>query len=140
MLEALAEDLRREGRPVRILYARVGERLAPLGAVLPGEIVCLNGAETLGYWGWWRFRWEARGAAGVLITAHREGLLPTLWRCETSAELFEELANELAPVVDASAVFERHGGNVREAFRELYRRCAGQTRDGSADGRVSGAE
>jgi len=124
LLEAFADYLRREGYPVRVLYARVGERLAPLGAVLRGEIVCLNGAEALSYWGWWRFRWAARGAAGILVTAHRAGLLPTLWRCETTAELFEELVNELAAVRDVRQVFERHGGNVREAFRELYWRCA----------------
>ena len=125
LLEEFAVYMRREGYPVRVLYARVGERLALLGAVSSGEIVCLNGAEALSFLGWWRFRWEARGTAGILVTAHRVGLLPRLWLCETSVELFEELVGELAPGVDAKGVFERHGGNVREAFRELYRRCAG---------------
>ncbi|MCX6606403.1 MAG: hypothetical protein NTV52_22820 [Acidobacteria bacterium] len=124
LLEGFAGYLRGEGYVVRVVWARVGERLAPLGTVSPGEIVCLNGAEALSYWGWWRFRWEARGAAGILVTAHREGMLPTLWRCETTAALFEELVGELAPGVDPAGVFERNGGNVREGFRELYRRCA----------------
>ncbi len=40
-------------------------------------------------------------------------------------ELFEELVGELALGVDAAGMFERHGGNVREGFRELYRQCSG---------------
>lgn len=110
LLEAFAGYLRGEGYPVRVVWARVGDRLAPLGAVSAREVVCLNGAEALGWFRWWRFRWEARGAAGILVTANREGMLPTLWRCETTAALFEELVGELAPGVDAGGCWSGTGG------------------------------
>jgi hypothetical protein len=60
------------------------------------------------------------------VTSHRGGLLPTLVRCTTSPELLEGIVGELvrppSPELRRTArvLFDKHGGNVREALSELY--------------------
>jgi hypothetical protein len=99
---------------LRELWATVGER----------DVLLLDGAEQMGRLAWWRFARRARKARGLVITSHRAGLLPTLVECETSAGLLRGIVEDLAPGVAAGgraeALFARHGGNVREALRELY--------------------
>ena len=62
----------------------------------------------------------------MVIAVHREGLLPTLWRCETSPRLLQELLSELGvdgehrPGPPAERLFTEHGGNLREALCALY--------------------
>jgi hypothetical protein len=86
----------------------------------------LDGAEQLGRVGWWSFLRKARRARGLVITSHRAGLLPTLVECETSAPLLREIVECLHPGRPAiDLLFDRHGGNVREALRELYDLHAG---------------
>ena len=72
---------------------------------------------------------RSQAAGGLLITSHRPGLLPTLLECETSPELLEGIVRDLVgPRWTASRseeLFARHGGNVREALREMYDVWAG---------------
>jgi hypothetical protein len=94
-----------------------------------GDLVCLDGAEQLGPMAWARVRWQTRRAAGLIVTTHRPGRLPTLTSCTTNPALLGRIIARLAPdgPADASSaaeLFERHGGNVREALRELYDVCA----------------
>ena len=74
-------------------------------------------------------RW-ARDAGGLLVAAHREGYLPTVWRCETSPELLATLLDELGlagsvPGEQARALYAAHRGNLREVFSALYDLYAG---------------
>ena len=90
------------------------------------SFILFDGAEQLSPWGWWSFLRLFRRAGGLIITSHRAGLLPTLIRCETSSRL---LAGIVADLLRGTALpegvppdwlFRKHGGNLREALRELY--------------------
>ncbi len=93
------------------------------------HVVLVDGAEQLGRWAWWRFQRRIRTAGAIVITSHHSGRLPTLHECTTDPALLQKLVAELAPEVadstDLDEVFNRHNGNLRLCFRELYDRCAG---------------
>jgi energy-coupling factor transporter ATP-binding protein EcfA2 len=131
----LLEDLERMLAPrgFRIIHVRLDtdeRRLPPDWRVsarrlAAGDIVCLDGAEQLGPVAWLRFRWRARRAAGVIITTHQPGRLPTLVACTTSPALLDRIIRRLAPdglaaAPPAAELFARHRGNLRNALRELY--------------------
>jgi len=85
--------------------------------------VLLDGAEQLPFMRWMQFRWQTRQAGIVVITTHWAGRLPTLHPCSTSSGLLRELVASLGQTVsetNATALFHRHNGNLREALRELY--------------------
>lgn len=88
--------------------------------------ILFDGAEQLSRWAWWHFRRRVRPAGGLVITSHRSGLLPTLLRCETSVGLFAGIVAELLQGTTLpegatqDGLFRKHGGNLREALRELY--------------------
>ena len=92
----------------------------------PTHIILLDGAEQMSWPAWKRFRWQTRAAAGLIITTHQPGRLPTLIECRTSNVLLAELIGELLGVNSetvrdqAEDLFHKHRGNVREALRELY--------------------
>ena len=91
------------------------------------DVILFDGAEQLGRLAWWRFVRRSRRARGLVITSHRPGLLPTLVECETNVPLLRGIVADLHPGGSEEAaeeLFTRHSGNVREALRELYDRCA----------------
>jgi hypothetical protein len=91
------------------------------------RVVVLDGAEQLSRLDWWRLSRHLRHADGVVITAHRPGLLSTLWQCRTDAGLLRGLCAELGyplEMGEAEALWTRFDGNVREALRWLYDRAA----------------
>jgi len=104
----------------------------------PSEIILLDGAEQMSWWQWRRFCARSRGGAGLVITSHRPGLLPTLHECRTSPELLREiitqlLGQEAAPGSDeCQTLFERHHGDIRLALRELYDQFARRPGYGAA--------
>ena len=93
------------------------------------DLILLDGAEQLNHWRWYLFLRQARRAGGLIVTSHRVGLLPTLYQCDSSPQLLQELIAEISEDSKdvlkleesrARELLSRHGGNVREAFRELY--------------------
>ena len=107
----LAARFRRDGRRVRAV--RLGdspELCGPrsLSAWLqdagPDTAVIVDGAGRLGPLGWWRLWRGSRGAARVLVTAHRRCAFPAVLRTETSAPLLAELCARLG---EASAGGEK---------------------------------
>ena len=74
LLEDLAAEITAAGRPVTLLRASRGMK----PALLPGHIILLDSAERLSAASWLRFRFHARRAAGLIITAHHPGRLPPL--------------------------------------------------------------
>lgn len=90
------------------------------------HVVLLDGAEQLSWWAWAGFRWRVRRAGGLIITAHRSGLLPTVITCRTNAELLSQIVGRLLgeeqmiPREEIEQLLQRHHGNIREALRELY--------------------
>ena len=78
----------------------------------------------LGRWRWWQFKRMSRRAAGVIVTAHRMGLLPTLIECRTPDDTVRAIVTELMGCEAAAdrvvPLMRRHDGNVREVLRALY--------------------
>ena len=69
---------------------------------------------------------------GLVITSHREGLLPTLTYCRPRLELLTELTerllgkNEAIEPLHLAALFESHNGNICDCLWQLYDEYAEQ--------------
>jgi energy-coupling factor transporter ATP-binding protein EcfA2 len=91
-----------------------------------GDVLLFDGADQLSRFTWRRLLRAARGARGIVATAHGEGLLPTLVRTSTNAALLDELMHELVgdrahglrPLL--RELFEAHRGNLHEVLLALY--------------------
>ena len=90
------------------------------------DVVMFDGAELLSWVGWYSFRWHVRHAAGLLITSHHAGRLPTLYEATTSIGLLYRLTYQLIGIETIrltpllKALYFHHQGNIREAFRTMY--------------------
>jgi hypothetical protein len=133
LLEDLAPWLKSRGFRVRMISLREThprldrEDRTVLRSLGPQDVLLLDGAEQLGWIAWIGVRFRARRAGGLVITSHRPGLLPTLVECKTTPELLAGIVGELSGAeMDAEELHARHGGNVRDALRELYDRWAGR--------------
>jgi hypothetical protein len=135
LLEELGRRLQAAGwRPRTLVLQRGERRLAAaarerlLAALGPTDLLLVDGAQELSPLAWHRLRRHSRAAGGLLITSHREGMLPTLVTCRTSPELLAALLAELAPrplgLPPPAELFARHHGNLRAALLEAYDRCA----------------
>ena len=133
LVEDLAERLTAAGRRWRMI--RLSEedgRIAPgaLRRLARDEIVFVDGAEQLPLPRWLWLRWQTRRAAGLIVTTHSRGRLSTLLETTTSPQLLHEILGDLlgchavSPAA-AAALHARHGGNIRDALRELYDQFAG---------------
>jgi GTPase SAR1 family protein len=145
LLEELALRLVERGLRTRTVTLHEGDRRlsATQRATLfrdltPADVLFLDGAEQLSRLAWLEVRTRSRAAGGLVITSHRPGLLPTLHECRTTPELLAGIVEDLAGVEgyqrlpDAGELLARHGGNVRDALRELYDLCAGLTSSSAA--------
>ena len=133
LLEELGERLAEAGLCVRLV--RLNNQVKLSWAELKREIIkeggcdvlLLDGAEQMSRLMRYRLRSVTnKRKMGLIVTSHNEGMLPLLFECRTNEQLFFKLTWELlGETVSLSAVFtdrlyERHGGNIREALRELY--------------------
>jgi len=130
LLEDLGARLAERGFRVRTATLRQGDRR--LGAVRsaalfqnpdPRDLLLVDGAEQLDALSWWTLRLRSRDAAGLIVTSHRPGLLPTLHECRTTPELLAGIITDLAGTADGEEIaelFVRHRGDLRLALRELY--------------------
>lgn len=90
------------------------------------KLIVIDGAEQLGPVTWLMVRLLSRGSAGLLITCHTPGRLRTLISTRTTPKLLKELVAELlneqiAPQdFELLKLYDRHDGNIRDVFRELY--------------------
>jgi hypothetical protein len=102
------------------------------------HVVLLDGAEQMSRWAWWRFRRLTRHAGGLIITAHRSDLLPTVMACETTPQLLADIVGRLlgdefaVSRKEVERLFVQHQGNIRGALRELYDICSAQPTDSLA--------
>jgi hypothetical protein len=128
LLEQIAPRLRAIGFQPWLITLREGATPAEFKRVhclaAANSFVLLDGAEQLPWSRWICLRWTLRNAAGLLISQHEAGRLPTLLEMRPTAELLTELTNELVPGgidhCEARRLLQKHRGNVRECFRELY--------------------
>ncbi|MBW8877438.1 MAG: hypothetical protein JF614_20935 [Acidobacteria bacterium] len=140
LLEELARRLDERGLRTRRIVLREGDRRLSgaqretlFRSLTARDVLLVDGAEQFGRLAWLEVRTRSRAAGGLVITSHRPGLLPTLYECRTTPELLagivadlvgREEAGRLPPAED---LLVRHGGNVRDALRDLYDFCAGIT-------------
>ena len=107
--------------------------LRTVRAQLPNQIenlhsIFIDGAEQLGPLQWRHFLHSTRHARRLVATLHKPGRLPTLVNCATDIHLLRNLVSELTPTEPANLeeVYDRHNGNIRLCFRELYDGYAGR--------------
>jgi len=137
LLEDLREALEYRGLRTKLLFVNDASPLSEaqcrrfLSELVPQELVLLDGADAIRRSSWFLFRRHTvRHAAGLLVTSHRPGLLPTLIECTTTAGLLQEIVRDLSPQTPAlspaflRALHNRHQGNLRACLRELYDVCA----------------
>lgn len=133
LLEDLAPRLRARGYGVRELRLDTERpRFEPefldrfFASLQERDVLLFDGAELLGRISWSRFERRARAAAGLVVTLHRPGRLPTLIETVTSPQLLERIVEQIlgGPSAHTPGLFEKHRGNLRDALRELYDRYA----------------
>lgn len=96
----------------------------------PGTVLLLDGQEQLSALHWHQLRIQTRGIKGLIITRHTPGGLPELFHCTTTPALASELVAQLVPrgsaeLRDAAQhAWQRHQGNMRNVFFDLYDHCA----------------
>ncbi len=99
--------------------------ISALSGLRNGSILIIDGAEQLTPIVW---RIICLAAPRLLITSHREGLLPTLYRCRTTEALMEQLLigllGERAESMKRISLelFRLHDGNIRNVLWSLYDR------------------
>lgn len=94
------------------------------------DIILFDGSEQMNWWRWQIFLWQTRKSKGLIITVHKPSKLPTILRTSTSFDYFKEIVHELiqnhSNLQNLSTseqlynLFEKHGGNIRLALRDLY--------------------
>ena len=131
LLEDLGERLKERGLRLRHLrlsrerpHLDRASRRALVTDISDRDVILFDGAEQMGRLAWWNILRLSRRAGGLVITSHRAGLLPTLVECETSVALLGQIVHTLHPPARdpdvIQSLFLRHGGNIRNALRELY--------------------
>jgi len=133
LLRALGERLSARGLRVRRWFLN---RQAPLPsarrlvrearALGPRDVLLFDGAGHLSRVAWWRVARASRGAAGLIVTAHGPGRLPTLLETRVDPALIAQLARELVGAQTAALepllaeLCAAHDGNLHDVFLALY--------------------
>jgi ATPase family associated with various cellular activities (AAA) len=136
LLEQLAPYLEAKGFRPRMFTLRpehtFAEKQATLNqitALKAPDFLLVDGADQLPTRNWLSVTTAGATCAGLIITQHRGGRLPTVHSCEPNAVLLETLVVELTdawlPEGEARSLLARYYGNVRECFRDLHDRYAG---------------
>ncbi|MBN1507072.1 MAG: ATP-binding protein [Sedimentisphaerales bacterium] len=137
LLEDLRDALECQGVGTKLLFVNDASPLPEprcrrfLSELDPQELVLLDGADAIRRSSWRLLRDHTSSrAAGLVITSHRPGLLPTLIECSTTPALLCGIVTDLAPqgcpisVAQIDDLYTRHHGNLRTCLRELYDLCA----------------
>ncbi len=147
LLATLLPVCRMRGRVIRQFDLRRGQRRLPWASTDPWEwsartLVVVDGYEQLRWWRRYQLQRSCRQRkCGLLVTCHRSLGLPWLWEARPDELLFRQLVRDLLaahPVSQPlseevlSSVWQRHQGNFREAFMELYDRVQDPPRRGPA--------
>jgi hypothetical protein len=136
LIEQLIPHLEEKGFGPRLFTFRpehsLSERQAALAQVTSlkaPEFLLVDGAEQFTTRQWLSVTTAGASCAGLVITQHRGGRLPTIHSCEPNPTLLETLVVELTeawlPEGEASRLLTRYYGNVRNCFRDLHDRYAG---------------
>lgn len=134
LLAALLPALAAAGRTVVWRPIRAdGQTGASQGSDLPAELtptsqVVIDGYEQLSWW--LRRRWQGhcrRYGAGLLITAHADAGLPTLFQTQPTLEVAQQVVRQLlepnetsVSSADVAAAWQAAQGNLRETLFKLF--------------------
>lgn len=133
LLEQIGETLTARG--FKITTVR-GEKLGILKLIAyffkrqPNSILLIDAAENLSIFSSLLLTPAAFLQGGVLITAHQQSLMPTLYICEPSLETLYYLTSLIigkSNTIDRhylQFLFEENHGNLRNVFIKLYREFA----------------
>ena len=126
LLARLAQTARAEGQ---IVWEGVAEEAERLRALSGATTLFIDGAERLPPYRFAKFRRRCIGAgAGLLVTAHRDAGLPTLWQaepdlflaCRVVDHLLAEWESVRVPEPLLDTLFRRREGNLRLVLFDLY--------------------
>ncbi len=86
------------------------------------EFILIDGTEQLPRMAWRRIKHGTQRCRGLIITSHRNGLLPSLLHTRTTPQLLHTIVNQLLGHRPAAidSLFAKHRGNLRDSLRELY--------------------
>jgi len=142
----LEEWIRRwEGRGKRVLRTRLSRENAEIDPLFfkmltscgPKDTVIIDGVDELGMTGWHRLRKQSRGAGRLIVSSHRIGRLPLLFRTGTTPELAEKLLLDLLPDAETRGylrflphLLRQYRGNLREVLFHCYDLEAGRKNPG----------
>jgi hypothetical protein len=129
LLAACEPALQQAGRTVVRHTLSAGQRRLEMPRDLDSStLLVIDGFEQLLWWSRWKVKAACRRAgAGLLVTAHADLGLPTIYQTAPSLELAQQLVSALLPpgdttlsVEDISAAYRRHPDNLREMLFALY--------------------
>lgn len=129
LLLELKKKLSDDGFNPLLLKLSGGKRSLPLSFWVDSQktnrIILVDSAENLPWWQFQILKLKCKlHSLGLVVTAHKEGLLPTLIQCRTSLDLLDELSESLlghkAETQSLSLVYQLSQGNIRLAFMHLY--------------------
>jgi hypothetical protein len=131
LLATLARAIETAGRKVVLVGLHQGEhRLPPLDRSSLGRdaVLVIDGYEQLSWWSRRRVKSLCRRCgAGLLVTAHDDVGLPTVFETSPSLGVAQRVVAELVRAAetkvsgaDVAAAYEAVNGNVREALFRLY--------------------
>ena len=123
LLSELLKKYERSGESVRSLFFNNQHRRIPGDITFrENQIFFVDGVEQLPFWE--QFRLLSR-LERVILTVHRPiWFMPILYRTKPQFSVFVRIVRQLTPDSPEEsvlrAVYERSGGNFRNAFFELY--------------------
>lgn len=130
LLAALFPEIEARGRQVKHIALRQGETALRLNKdeLTAATQLVIDGFEQLSWLARRRVKSRVRATGcGLLVTAHADVGLPTIYEMQPTRELVQGIVRRLLPPGDATiatddvaAAFERTGGNVRETLFALF--------------------
>ncbi|MCW5821749.1 MAG: hypothetical protein KIT34_03040 [Cyanobacteria bacterium TGS_CYA1] len=129
LLLELEKQLLNQGQKPLLIRLSGGRRNMPTSFWLCknnlADVVLIDSAENLPWWQFQLLKLKCKiHSFGLVVTAHKEGLLPTLIRCRTSFDQFADLSEKLVGSKLEKqvlySIYSKTRGNIRLAFLELY--------------------
>lgn len=134
LLEQLAARLRQQNHRIRHVRINADGELWGCtslvnwtSALTLEDTVLVDGADHLPRRAWRHLQRQARLGRGLIITSHRNGMLPTLISTQTSPSLLSDLVRQLVDETTFEELsgrlpdtFRQHRGNLRTSLLSLY--------------------
>ena len=131
LLAMLGPLIEAAGRPLIVFKIGPGERRLPeieKSSLKRDAQLVVDGYEQLSSWSRLRVRWLVwKSGAGLLVTAHADVGLPTLYSTKSSEEIAAAVVTSLTAseglsmsASDVADAYRAAGGNVREMLFKLF--------------------